>query len=62
MATIVREYVIRRLDGNNGGRGPMVINVRVSRRLRARLWIGTLLLRFAAWVMTVGIEIEEFDA
>lgn len=61
MATIAK-YVIRRLDGRNGGRGPMILQVRVSKRLRARLWLGKRLLRFAAWVMTVGIEIEEFDA
>lgn len=35
----------------------MMVNVKLARRVRSRLWLGVRLFRLAAWVMGCGVEV-----
>ena len=39
----------------------MTMHVKISRELTARLWAARQLIKTAAWVAGMGIEIEEVD-
>lgn len=35
------------------------VTITVTNEFRARIWIGSQLIRFAAWIMGCGINVEE---
>lgn len=35
------------------------VTVVITRRFRFRVWIGMALIRFACWVSTIGLKVEE---